>query len=77
MITNERQYRVSKAQLSRLREAVESFNLKETADRVGSDLLAKAELEALRSEEEVLSEQIREYEALKFGRDQGSEGRQS
>lgn len=67
MITNERQYRISKTQLSRLREAVEAFDLQETAARVRSDVLAKAELEALRSEEEVLSEQIREYEALKSG----------
>jgi len=67
MITNERQYRISKAQLSRLRQAVEAFNLKESATRVGADVLAKAELEALRSEEEVLSEQIREYGALKSG----------
>ena len=67
MITNERQYRISKAQLSRVREAAKAFDLSATADRVGSDVLAKAELEALRSEEEVLSEQIREYEALKSG----------
>jgi HTH-type transcriptional regulator/antitoxin HigA len=67
MITNERQYRISKTQLSRLREVVEAFDLQETAARVGSDVLAKAELEALKSEVEVLSEQIREYEALKSG----------
>lgn len=67
MITNERQYRISKTELSRLREAVDAFDLQDTAGRVGSDVLAKAELEALRSEEEVLSEQIREYEALRSG----------
>lgn len=67
MITNERQYRISKAQLLRLREAAETFQLEERSVRVGSDVLAKAELEALRSEEGVLSDQIREYEALKSG----------
>jgi HTH-type transcriptional regulator/antitoxin HigA len=67
MITNERQYRISKTQLSRLRQAVEAFDLNETAARVKSDVLAKAELDALKSEEEALSEQIREYEALKSG----------
>ena len=67
MITNERQYRISKAQLSRLREAVKAFDFAASADRLGSEVLAKAELEALRSEEEVLSEQIREYDALKSG----------
>ena len=67
MITNERQYRISKAQLSRLRKAVEVFNLEESADRVGSKVLAKAELHALRSEVDVLTKQIREYDALKSG----------
>ncbi|MCX7012850.1 MAG: XRE family transcriptional regulator [Candidatus Sumerlaeota bacterium] len=67
MITNERQYRISKAQLSRLKEAAEAFDIDEAASRIGSKVLASAELEALRSEEEVLAEQIREYEALKSG----------
>jgi len=67
MITNERQYRVSKAQLSNLEKAAEVFDLDETAERIGSKVLAKAELEALRSEVEILSAQLREYEALKSG----------
>jgi HTH-type transcriptional regulator/antitoxin HigA len=67
MITNERQYRVSKAQLSNLEKAAEVFDLDETAERIGSKVLAKAELEALRSEVEILSAQLREYETLKSG----------
>jgi HTH-type transcriptional regulator/antitoxin HigA len=67
MITNERQYRISKAQWSRIKEAIDAFNIEETTSRVGSRILAKAEYQALKSEEEVLSEQIREYEALKSG----------
>ena len=67
MITNERQYRISKAQLSRLREAVQEFDLEETTTRVGAEVLAKAEYDALKSEKEILSEQIREYEALRSG----------
>lgn len=67
MITNERQYRISKAQLSLLSKAVETFNLEESTARVGSDALAKAELQALRSEVDVLTKQIREYDALKSG----------
>lgn len=67
MITNERQYRVSSSQLERLRGAVDSFDLREVARRVKSDVLAKAELAALRSEFENLSQQIQEYETLKSG----------
>ncbi len=67
MITADGQYRTSKAQLSRLREALQTFDLKETASRIGDEVLAIAELEALRSEKEILSEQIREYEALRSG----------
>lgn len=67
MITNERQYRITKGQLRRLKETVDTFDLENEAGRVQSTVLANAELEALRSECEVLAEQIREYEALKAG----------
>jgi HTH-type transcriptional regulator/antitoxin HigA len=67
MITNERQYGISKAQLSKLKEAAKAFDIDEAAKRTGSRVLAKAELEALRSEQEVLSAQLREYETLKSG----------
>jgi len=67
MITNDRQYRISKAQWSRIRGAIDSFDFAKTAARVGSDVLAKAELEALKSEADALSEQIREYEGLRSG----------
>ena len=49
MITNERQYRITKGQLRKLEEALESFNMKKEALRVKSKLLAKAEFEALKS----------------------------
>lgn len=67
MITNDRQYRISRAQLLRLKSATVAFNITEASKRIGSEVLAKAELDALKSEIEVLSEQIREYEALKSG----------
>lgn len=67
MITNERQYKISKLQLSKLRNATESFNLVGTSKRIGSDILARAELDALRSEAEILTEQVEEYENLKSG----------
>lgn len=67
MITNERQYRITKAQLAKLEDAAEAFDLGEATERIGSEILAQAEREALKSEVEVLSEQLREYEALKSG----------
>jgi HTH-type transcriptional regulator/antitoxin HigA len=68
MITNEREYRISKGQLLRIREATKLFDVVAAEKRTGSKVLAKAELAALKSENEVLSSQIREYEALKAGK---------
>lgn len=68
MITNERQYKISKTYLSKIKQAAESFVFDEAAKRIGSKVLAKAELDALNSEVEVVSEQLQEYEALKSGR---------
>lgn len=67
MITNERQYKITNVQLKRLEEAINSFDIKKVTARVKSELLAKAELDALRSEQENLAAQVLEYEALKSG----------
>jgi len=67
MITNERQYRITSAQVEKLKTAIDGFNEKAVAQRTKSKVLAKAEIEALRSEYESLSMQLHEYEALKSG----------
>ncbi len=67
MITNERQYRITKKQRKKLRNAMDSFDIKESMELTKSPVLARAELEALASEFEILSEQVRAYEALKSG----------
>jgi HTH-type transcriptional regulator/antitoxin HigA len=67
MIINERQYKITKGQLRKLEEALESFNMKKEALRVKSKLLAKSEFEALQSEIENLYTQVQEYETLKSG----------
>ncbi|MBN1803998.1 MAG: helix-turn-helix domain-containing protein [Sedimentisphaerales bacterium] len=67
MITNERQYRITSAQLEKLKIAIDTFDIKKAAERIKSKILAKAEIEALRSEYENLSMQIHEYETLKSG----------
>jgi len=67
MITNERQYRITNAQLQKFRKAIDDFDIKSVIKQTKSKVLAKAELDALRSEYENLSMQIHEYETLKSG----------
>ncbi len=67
MITNERQYRITKAELAKLREAIKSFDMEKAIASMGDRTLAKAQLQAMQSEDEVLSDQLREYEALRSG----------
>ena len=67
MITNERQYRITSAQLEKLKTVIDTFEIKAATERTKSKILAKAELEALRSEYENLSMQLLEYETLKSG----------
>jgi HTH-type transcriptional regulator/antitoxin HigA len=67
MITNDRQFRISKAQLGKLRDSATAFDLAEATARIGSQVLAKAELEALKSQIGEIAEDIREYEALRSG----------
>lgn len=67
MITNERQFRISKTQLEKLRGAAEEFNFDEAVKRCGSPILAQAERDALKSQIEELVEEVQEYEALRSG----------
>jgi len=67
VITNERQYRITNAQLRELRAALGAFDLKEAIARTGADILANAEQAALGSQVDDLVEQVDEYKALKSG----------
>ena len=67
MITNERQYRITKRELSKLRKAIREFDSIEVGERIGSEILAVAELKALKSEEESLTSQVKDYELLRSG----------
>ena len=67
MITNERQYKITKSQLTKLQNAIKLYNLDSTLKETGSDILAKAEYDALQSEVEVLLKQIQDYDHLKSG----------
>ncbi len=62
MIENKKQYEITKIQLEKFKKAIDKIELKETSeDRVND--LTKIELDALKSEHDVLSEQIKEYES--------------
>ena len=67
MITNERQYRITKSQIINLTKAAKNFTLEDTTNLTDSNNLARIELDALKSEIEVLSNQLFEYETLKLG----------
>ncbi len=67
MITNERQYKITKQQLIKLRQGLKTFDPSEVEQRVGSKILAEAELNALKSEIAVLSDQLKEYDLLRSG----------
>lgn len=67
MISNERQYKITRRQLERLREAIADIEEGQDTGQASADPLASAELAALRSEEKVLLTQIQEYEDLKSG----------
>jgi len=67
MITNERQHRITSSQTEKLKMVIDAFDIKAAIDRTKSKILAKAEIEALRSEYENLSMQLCEYETLKSG----------
>jgi ribosome-binding protein aMBF1 (putative translation factor) len=63
MIQNEKQYRISRAQLARFEGAIESLDQQKRPSDV-SPRLWKAQREAAESQAEELREQIRAYEAL-------------
>ena len=65
MITNERQYRITRTQVSKFELAIEKFD-RESEYRKGTDSrMIEAEREALKSQLESLNKEMREYERLK------------
>ena len=68
MIKNERQYRITKNQVDRFSQTLESLRRCSVEAREGlQPLIAKAQEEALRSQLSDLEEELREYESLKAG----------
>jgi transcriptional regulator with XRE-family HTH domain/Zn-dependent peptidase ImmA (M78 family) len=67
MIKNERQYRITKAQIAKFSDALDRLSGSPPNDLSVHPLLRKAERDALESQFTELRAQVREYEALKEG----------
>jgi Helix-turn-helix len=70
MITNERQHRITKAEIRRFEEAVAHAEAQEPAEDV-HPRLQEAMIEGLRSQLEELRSEVSEYEALRAGKIRG------
>ena len=68
MITNERQYKITRHQLNKIDESINALKNKIVEAESEPEILTKAGLDALISERENLANQILEYEKLKSGR---------
>ncbi len=64
MITNERQYKITKTQVGEFRSAIDNFDLDEIIGGGVHPMIAKAQLDQLKSEYGSLSEQLEEYDSL-------------
>ena len=62
MITNERQYKITRAQATRFGEAIKNFSELKLVREGWDPLLIKAQLDALRSQFEELQNEIKQYE---------------
>lgn len=65
MITNERQYRLTRAHAKKLRGAIEAFDAKPALASGIDPLIVRAQFNALKSQHEELMDQIAEYERIK------------
>ena len=67
MIKNERQYRITRAQVARFSDAVRRSRRETAATKVAHPLIHKAKLEALQSQLRDLEDEVKEYELLQSG----------
>ena len=68
MIKNERQFKITRSQRDRFKSEIDQFDLNAEIELGVAPLLAKAKLNQLESEYEILCEQISEYEDLISGK---------
>ena len=74
MIKNEKQYRITKAQVRRFQDAIAELAGQARPSNISARLW-EAQREAARSQMEELREQVEAYERLNAGRSQGSGSR--
>ena len=67
MIKNERQYRITKAQVQRFAQTLHSLKQRSDETEEIHPLIAKAQEDAVRSQLSDLENELREYESLKAG----------
>jgi HTH-type transcriptional regulator/antitoxin HigA len=67
VITNERQYKITRNQLDKLKAALQLYYRDYVTKNLGDDILATTELQALESEITILEDQLHEYEELRSG----------
>ncbi len=68
MIKNERQYRITKAQVERFSQTLDSVKQRSDESEGLHPLIARAQEDALKSQLADLEEELREYESLKAGK---------
>jgi uncharacterized protein YjaZ len=64
MIRNERQYKITKTQIKKFKEALEKFEKQKSK---AHPMLVKAQKDAMKSELAVLEGQVKDYETLRSG----------
>lgn len=67
MVTNERQYKITKAQAQKFLEAINNYDINNVIDDGVHPLIAQAQLDQMRSEYDVLVGQLHEYDELSSG----------
>jgi DNA-binding XRE family transcriptional regulator len=65
MIRNERQYKITKTQIKKFKEALEKFEKQKSK---AHPMLVKAQKDAMKSELAVLEGQVKDYEKLRSGK---------
>ena len=65
MIRNERQYKITKTQIKKFKEALEKFEKQKSK---AHPMLVKAQKDAMKSELSVLESQVKDYEKLRSGK---------
>lgn len=67
MITNERQYKITKAQAQKFLDAIDKYDVDAVIETGVHPMIAQAQLDQMKSEYEILVDQVNEYDELSSG----------